>query len=162
MSKRKTVRLNEIYQQDPLAADKLLWDRETSTLNRRGFLKRSGLLSLSAALGMSIPFARNMPAGLIPAAYAADNAPGVIEGKEGLIVLNDRPINAETPAHLLDDEVTPNRYMFIRNNGIPPENINPEIWELRIEGESCITPTTFTIDDLKARFEQVTLQLQLE
>jgi len=162
MSKRKTVRLNEIYQQDPLAADKLLWDRETSTLNRRGFLKRSGLLSLSAALGMSIPFARNMPAGLIPAAYAADNAPDVIEGKEGLIVLNDRPINAETPAHLLDDEVTPNRYMFIRNNGIPPENINPEIWELRIEGESCITPTTFTIDDLKARFEQVTLQLQLE
>ena len=162
MSKRKTVRLNEIYQQDPLAADKLLWDRETSTLNRRGFLKRSGLLSLSAALGMSIPFARNMPAGLIPAAYAADNAPGVIEGKEGLIVLNDRPINAETPAHLLDDEVTPNRYMFIRNNGIPPENINPEIWELRIEGESCITPTTFTIDDLKARFEQVTLQLHLE
>ena len=82
MSKRKTVRLNEIYQQDPLAADKLLWDRETNTLNRRGFLKRSGLLSLSAALGMSIPFARNMPAGLIPAAYAADNAPGVIEGKE--------------------------------------------------------------------------------
>jgi len=162
MSKRKTVRLNEIYQQDPLAADKLLWDRETNTLNRRGFLKCSGLLSLSAALGMSIPFARNMPAGLIPAVYAADNAPDVIEGKEGLIVLNDRPINAETPAHLLNDEVTPNRYMFIRNNGIPPESINPEIWELRIEGESCITPTTFTIDDLKARFEQVTLQLQLE
>ena len=140
----------------------MLWDRETSTINRRGFLKHSGLLSLSATLGMSIPFARNMPAGLIPAAYAADNAPDIIEGKEGLIVLNDRPINAETPAHLLDDEVTPNRYMFIRNNGVPPENINPGIWELRIEGESCITPTTFTIDDLKARFEEVTLQLQLE
>ena len=162
MSKRKTVRLNEIYQKDPIAADKMLWDRETSTINRRGFLKHSGLLSLSATLGMSIPFARNMPAGLIPAAYAADNAPDIIEGKEGLIVLNDRPINAETPAHLLDDEVTPNRYMFIRNNGVPPENINPGIWELRIEGESCITPTTFTIDDLKARFEEVTLQLQLE
>ncbi len=162
MSKRKTVRLNEIYQKDPIAADKMLWDRETSTMNRRGFLKHSGLLSLSATLGISIPFARNMPAVLIPAAYAADNAPDVIEGKEGLIVLNDRPINAETPAHLLDDEVTPNRYMFVRNNGIPPENINPETWELRIEGESCITPTTFTIDDLRARFEEVTLQLQLE
>jgi len=162
MSKRKTVRLNEIYQKDRIAADKMLWDRETSTINRRGFLKHSGLLSLSATLGMSIPFARNMPAGLIPAAYAADNAPDVIEGKEGLIVLNDRPINAETPAHLLDDEVTPNRYMFVRNNGIPPENINPETWELRIEGESCITPTTFTIYDLRARFEEVTLQLQLE
>ena len=162
MSKRKTVRLNEIYQKDRIAADKMLWDRETSTINRRGFLKHSGLLSLSATLGMSIPFARNMPAGLIPAAYAADNASDVIEGKEGLIVLNDRPINAETPAHLLDDEVTPNRYMFVRNNGIPPENINPETWELRIEGESCITPTTFTIYDLRARFEEVTLQLQLE
>ena len=90
------------------------------------------------------------------------NAPSAIEGKDGLIILNDRPVNAETPAHLLDDAVTPNRYMFIRNNGIPPEEVNPENWELEIGGESCVTPTKFSINDLRERFEEVTLQLQLE
>ena len=109
--------INALYQQDPLAADRLLWGRLSDGLSRRGFLKNSGLVAMSTALGMSIPFSRYMPAGLIPAAYAADNAPTQISGKDGLIVLNDRPLNAETPAHLLDDEVTPNRYMFIRNNG---------------------------------------------
>ena len=54
---------------------------------------------MSAALGAAIPFARFMPAGLIPAAFAAESAETEIEGKEGLIVLNTRPINAETPAH---------------------------------------------------------------
>jgi hypothetical protein len=39
----------------------------------------------------------------------------VIEGKDGPIVLDDRPVNAETPAHLLDDPVTPTARHFIRN-----------------------------------------------
>ncbi len=162
MSKHKPLYLNKIYAKDPVAADKLLWNRESPAVSRRGFLKRSGLLTLSTALGMTIPFARFMPAGLVPAAFAAENAPDQIEGKEGLVILNDRPVNAETPAHLLNDDVTPNRYMFIRNNGLPPENVNPDNWNLEISGESCVTPTTFSIADLKARFEEVTLQLQLE
>ncbi|MDD9891692.1 MAG: sulfite oxidase [Gammaproteobacteria bacterium] len=162
MSKQRSLSLNKIYEKDPVAADKLIWNRESDAVSRRGFLKRSGLVTLSTALGMSIPFARFMPSGLIPAAFAADNAPDTIEGKEGLIILNDRPVNAETPAHLLDDDITPNHYMFIRNNGLPPENIDPDSWQLEVSGESCITPTTFTIADLKARFEEVSLQLQLE
>ena len=161
---RKTLKpeINELYRRDPVAADKLLWGRTSSTFSRRGFLKNSGLLAMSTALGATIPFARFMPAGLIPAAFAADNASAEISGKDGLIVLNDRPVNAETPAHLLDDEVTPNRYMFVRNNGIPPENINPDTWQLEVTGESCLRPTSFTIEELKLRFETVTLQLQLE
>ena len=67
-------------------------------------------------------------------------------------MLNDRPVNAETPAHLLDDDVTPNRYMFVRNNGIPPENVDPATWQLEVGGESCLRPTSFSIADLKARF----------
>ena len=90
-----------------------------------------------------------MPAGLIPAAFAAESTPDVIEGKEGLVILNDRPVNAETPAHLLDDPITPNKYMFVRNNGIPPETVDQETWELEIGGESCVTPTKFSINDLK-------------
>lgn len=160
--RKENLTLDQLYGKDPIAADRLLWGRESNPLTRRGFLKKSGLMAMGAGLGMSIPFARNMPAGLVPAAFAAEGAPDVIAGKEGLVVLNNRPVNAETPAHLLDDDITPNRYMFIRNNGIPPEDVNPETWTLEIAGESCLRPTTFTIAELRERFEEVTLQLQLE
>ena len=100
--------------------------------------------------------------GMIPAASAAASAETEIEGKEGLIVLNTRPINAETPPHLLDDAITPNHRMFVRNNGIPPEAVDPDTWTIEIAGESCLRPQSFTIADLRSRFEEVTLQLQLE
>ncbi|CAN0307090.1 unnamed protein product [Discosporangium mesarthrocarpum] len=154
--------LNATYGKDPIAADRRLWGRETPALTRRGFLRKSGLTAMATALGTSIPFAQLMPAGLIPAAFAANNAPAVIPGKEGLVILNDRPLNAETPAHLLDDAVTPNRYMFIRNNGLPPTAIDPDSWRLEIGGESCVTPRSFSIAELRQYFEEVTLQLQLE
>ena len=117
---------------------------------------------MASALGMQIPLAANMPAGLIPAAFAAENAADKIPGKDGLVVLNDRPLNAETPAHLLDDDITPNHRLFIRNNGIPPSNVNPDSWRLEIGGESCLRPASFSIADLQERFEAVSLQLQLE
>lgn len=162
MKKNNKTGIRQLYQKDPVAADQFLWGRKSDTTTRRGFLKNSGLVAMSTALGMSIPFSRFMPGGLIPAAFAAEGSAMQIEGKEGLIVLNDRPVNAETPAHLLDDDVTPNRYMFVRNNGVPPESINPETWQLEIGGESVERPTSFSIADLKQRFEEVTLQLQLE
>jgi len=40
-------------------------------------------------------------------------------GKDGLTLLNDRPLNMETPPHLLDDKITPANRFFIRNNGLP-------------------------------------------
>jgi len=154
---------------DPRAADRPPWEgrdraRESHPQTRRGFLRDSGLLALGAALGAAIPIphARHLPAGLIPAAFAAADTPVAIPGKDGLIVLNDRPWNAETPAHLLDDPVTPNHRMFVRNNGLAPENIDPESWRLEVGGESCLRPAGFSIADLRARFETVSLQLQLE
>ena len=80
---------------------------------------------------------------------AQSEEPFVIPGKEGLSVLNDRPINAETPAHLLDDEVTPGSRLFVRTNGHPPplEGIDPLGWTLEIGGESCKKPTTFTLPE---------------
>lgn len=144
------------------AADQELLSLGSPCLNRRGFLKKSSVIAVSTALGMHIPFSRFMPAGLMPAAFAASNAPTSIEGKDGLTVLNDRPLNAETPAHLLDDRITPNSRLFIRNNGLLPDNIDPDNWRLQISGESCLRPTSFSIADLRARFEAVTLQLQLE
>lgn len=52
---------------------------------------------MAAVLGGAIPFHRNMPAGIIPAAFAEGLDDVMIEGKDGLTVLNDRPMNAETP-----------------------------------------------------------------
>ena len=160
--KARPSHIDSLYAVDPIAADRRLWGRETSALNRRGFLKKSGLVAMSAAIGAAIPFSRFMPAGLIPAAFAAEGSRAQIEGKEGLIVLNDRPLNAETPAHLLDDSITPSKYMFVRNNGVPPTTIDVDNWTLEIAGESCVNPLSFSIAELKQRFEEVTLQLQLE
>ncbi|MEQ5858025.1 sulfite oxidase [Halomonas sp. EF61] len=162
--RRQTKGLHALYAKDPVDADRKLWGRQVDPVSRRGFLTGSSLLAMSAVLGASIPFARFMPGGLIPAALAQSDEAFEIEGKEGLRVLNDRPINAETPAHLLDDDITPARYMFVRNNGLPPERaeIDPATWTLEITGESCQNPATFTIAELKERFSEHTYQLQVE
>jgi DMSO/TMAO reductase YedYZ molybdopterin-dependent catalytic subunit len=156
--------IHELYETDPVAADEILWGRKTDPLTRRGFLTKGGLVAMSAAVGASIPFAEFMPGGLIPAALAQTDAPFEIPGKEGLVVLNDRPVNAETPAHLLDDRVTPGKYLFVRNNGRPPAlgDIDPATWTLEIGGESAERQVTLSIDDLKSKFEHHTYQLQLE
>ena len=118
------------------------------TYSRRAVL-RGSLATVSAALS---PLA------------AGQTAPSAIPGKPGLKVLSDRPVNAETPAHLLDDAVTPAGRMFVRNNGIPPATaaIDPLQWTLDLAGEACARPTQFTLRELKERFEHVTLQLQVE
>ena len=163
-SDRYKIGIHKLYAEDPIKADKSIWGRLTDPLTRRGFLKNSGLMAMTGALGSSIPFAKNMPAGLIPAAFAQTNDEFEIFGKEGLKILNDRPLNAETPAHLLDDRVTPSSRLFIRNNGIPPSlpEVKPVDWVLKVEGESCESPKQFKISELKKRFKAHTLQLQIE
>ena len=156
--------IHELYNEDPMTADELVWDRKSDPLTRRGFLTKGGLAAMSAAVGASIPFAHLMPGGLIPAALAQTDEPFVIPGKEGLTVLNDRPINAETPAHLLDDRVTPGQYMFVRNNGREPamSSIDPATWTLEFGGESVAKTASFTIEELKKNFRHHTYQLQIE
>jgi DMSO/TMAO reductase YedYZ molybdopterin-dependent catalytic subunit len=149
-----------LYAENPERADWVVFGRVAGP-GRRGFLKGAGLATMGAVLGAGIPFHRSMPAGLIPAALADDLKDFVIAGKEGLIVHNDRPVNAETPAHLLDDAVTPTARHFIRNNGNPPEAADPAGWKLVVDGE-VEQPLELSLDDLRNDFEVVTLQLQLE
>ena len=59
---------------------------------RRGFLKTTGLSAFGAMLGMTIPFERNLPAGIIPVALAQDSGMELMPGKKGLVVLSDRPL----------------------------------------------------------------------
>ena len=144
-------------------ADRQLWGRKVDPVSRRGFLRGSGLAAMSAAVGASIPFAKFMPGGLIPAALAQSDEPFALPGKSGLTVLNDRPVNAETPAHLLDDKVTPAARLFVRNNGIPPAQVaQPDRWTFELAGESCVETKSLTLAELKANFEHHTLQLQIE
>ncbi|MDP6516654.1 MAG: sulfite oxidase [Alphaproteobacteria bacterium] len=146
--------LHELYRDDPERADALVF-------GRRRFVKGAGLAAMGAVLGMKIPFARTMPAGLIPAALADEVDWARLLGADGLSVLNDRPINAETPPHLLDDDITPNHLHFVRNNGLMPDETDPATWRLEVDGE-IEQPVTFAIGDLERRFEVVTLALQIE
>jgi sulfite oxidase len=137
---------------------------EGAVVGRRGFLSLAGM---TAALGVTIPFAHHIPAGLVPAAFAqgTDDLAVLLSeaGKHpGLSVIGDRPFVAETPEHLLDDDTTPLDKFFVRQNGIPPEPAtDPDAWELTIEGE-VDTPLTLTLADLKSRFENVTYRMVLE
>ncbi len=150
---RKERSQSELYV-DPERADALIW-------SRRSFIQRGGsvLAAMSARLGSTIRFGGFLPAGYLPVALADQP----LDSEDDLLrVLNDRPLNAETPAHLLNDQITPADRLFVRNNGLPPEDTNPESWLLSIGGESCLNPRTFSIAELKRAFETHTYQLQLE
>ena len=84
-------------------------------------------------------------------------------GKEkGLAVLGERPLVAETPEHLLDDETTPISKFFIRNNGqIPEAAANPDAWKLTIDGE-VNNRLELTLAELKSRFQPRTYRMVLE
>ncbi|MGE0223741.1 MAG: molybdopterin containing oxidoreductase, partial [Acetobacteraceae bacterium] len=117
MVRRLERSLAELYAADPERADAV-------ALGRRGVLRNASLAALGAALGAAIPFGRNLPAGLLPIALAQGKGPKFLDfpGKDkGLVVLGDRPLVAETPEHLLDDDTTPASKFFIRNNGQIPE-----------------------------------------
>ncbi|MDE0284623.1 MAG: sulfite oxidase [Gammaproteobacteria bacterium] len=157
---KKETGIHELFRSDPERADFLVWGRRSDPLSRRGFVK--GLAGFSAIVGAEVVFHHNMPTGLIPAVFADSEEPFVIEGKSGLRVLNDRPLNAETPAHLLNDDVTPVERLFVRNNGFPPENVDADAWTLTVDGESAGTTKSYGISDLKRRFTGHSLQLTLE
>ncbi len=126
---------------------------------RRAFLKNTGLTALGAYVGMNIPFEGNLMA-LAQGMSEED----IMASKDGLILMNDRPLNAETPAHLLDDDVTPYEHFFIRNNGLVPDSaldMDAEGWTLTIDGE-VDTPLELSIADLKEKYEVVTQRLVLE
>jgi sulfite oxidase len=133
--------------------------------SRRTLLKGGSLAALAAALGTQIPFARFFPDGLIPVALAQQSVDFAAMGKHAeLIVLGDKPLVAETPAHLLDDDVTPTDLLFIRNNGLPPDRaaVDAAKWTLTIDGESAAKEMTFTLAELKSKFRNVTQHLWIE
>jgi len=131
--------------------------------NRRNFIKKTSLASLVALLGTNIVYGELMPKGLMPVALIDNDDLYKLYGKDkNLVVLNDKPWNAETPPHLLDDEVTPEKYYFMRNNGIIPEKVNTSEFTLTIDGESVSKKVVFSMDELIQKFKHYTYNLTLE
>ncbi|MFY0593086.1 sulfite oxidase [Roseivirga sp.] len=129
---------------------------------RREFIKKSALASLTSILGTEIVFGEKMLATYAPV-FLEQNDPQSLFGKhKEMTTLNDRPWNIEAKAHLLDDLITPEDRMFIRNNGVIPENIDADNWKLTIEGESAKTTKNYSLADLKNNFKSYTYQLTLE
>ncbi len=145
--------------QDPERSAALLW-------SRRGFLRRGAGLGGGAMLWggrtLAIPFAGLMPAGLAPVAFAQAPAGTLLAEKPGLRLLSDRPLNAETPAHLLDDPITPAARLFVRNNGLPPASTEATTWRFTVSGEAVPQAVTFDIAELQRRFDHHSYVLQLE
>jgi DMSO/TMAO reductase YedYZ molybdopterin-dependent catalytic subunit len=83
--------------------------------------------------------------------------------KPELFVLDTPELNAETPAHLLDDDITPVARLFARNTGAMPA-IGPAeaaAWTLAVDG-FVDRPQTWTIDALHREFETVSQITVLE
>ncbi len=165
--------IDELYRDDPERADALVFGRMQGP-SRRGFLNGAGLAAMSAAVGGAIPFAANMPGGLIPAAMAQGTPPAPPPAAKGpihlnypgksdkLVVIGERPLVAETPESLLDDETTPIDKFYIRNNGqIPDEAKEPDKWKFTVEGE-VNKKLELTLGELKSKFKPQTRRMVLE
>jgi DMSO/TMAO reductase YedYZ molybdopterin-dependent catalytic subunit len=165
--------IEELYADDPERADALVFGRRTGA-TRRGFLGGAGLAAMTAAVGGPVVFAQRMPGALMPAALAEETRKdgGVsarrakkldFPGKDpGLVVLSEKPLVAETPEQLLDEETTPTAKFFIRNNGRPPEPAaEADAWRLSIDGE-VNRPIDITLGELKKRGNARTWRMVLE
>ena len=100
-----------------------------------------------------------------PAAPAAPKGPQFLKfpGKsDKLVVLGERPLVAETPEAMLDDDTTPIDKFFVRNNGqMPEETKEPDKWKITIDGE-VNTKLEITLGELKAKYKPVTRRLVIE
>lgn len=174
--KKQERSLSELYADDPERADALVFGRRTD-VSRRGFMGGAGLAAVGVAVGGTMPFADNMPAGLVPAVLAQDKPadakpaeakpaepqPLNLPGKDkNLIVLGDKPLNAETPAWMLDDDVTPVESFYIRTHGtIPEAPADPDKWVLTIDGE-VDKKLELTLGEIKSKFKVYEHRMVLE
>ena len=131
-------------------------------MKRRLFLKDTTLSTLASLIGSEITFGLYMPKDYIPLAIEQSDPFKLFKKDKDMVILNDRPWNIESQAHLLDPKTTPNSAMFVRNNGFTPKNITVDNWTLRVDGESALNSKEYTINELKSNFKIYTYQLTLE
>lgn len=131
-------------------------------MKRRNFIKKSVLTSVAALVGTDVVFGHLMPNNYTPLALQEPDPYKLFNKDKEMVVLNDKPWNMEAQAHLLDEKITTNPYMFIRNNGKVPEKIDVANWTLTFDGESVKQKKTYTLAELKSKFQHHTYQLTIE
>lgn len=131
-------------------------------MERRSFVKKATLGVFATLLGTDIVYGAKMLEGYKPLGLQEPDPFKLFKKNKEMVVLNDKPWNIEAKAHLLDDKVTPNAAMFIRNNGKIPYEIDAEKWTLTIDGESVKKQKTYSLQDLKTNFKHYTYQLTIE
>jgi len=131
-------------------------------MQRRNFISKTMLASITAAIGADIVFGKTLPDSYHLLGLQDPDPFALFNKDSQMVLLNDKPWNMEAQAHLLDDKITSNNYLFIRNNGNIPENIHVASWTLKFDGESARQEKTYTLAELKSRFQQHTYQLTLE
>ena len=172
MADRIERSIDELYQDDPERADAVAFGRKTG-VDRRGFLGGAGLAAMGAAVGGSIPFAANMPGGLIPAALAqgqpaapAPKGPPPLKfpGKD------EQARRARRPAAGRRDAGAPARRRHHADRKIlyPQQRADPR-GERRIPtpGRSpstarSTTSSRLTLGELKSKYKPVTRRMVLE
>ena len=92
-------------------------------ISRRSFLK--GVSGAVAAAGAIHPLLT----------WAAENAPVIIPGEDGLIVRSARFLDLEMPPEFIDSWITPVPHFFVRNHMHEPSTLDADAWELKITGE---------------------------
>jgi len=131
-------------------------------MQRRKFIGKAALAAMASTIGTDVVFGLNLTQGYVPLALQDPDPFEMFKKDKEMILLNDKPWNIQAQAHMLDDKITPNKNIFIRNNGLVPENIDVNNWTLTIDGESVGQKKSYTLAELKSRFKQHTYQLTLE
>lgn len=131
-------------------------------MKRRVFIENAALSSLAVLVGAEIVFGKTIPIGYNPLALQDPDPYKMFNKDKEMVILNDKPWNMEAKAHLLDEKITSNKYMFIRNNGKIPESFDVNNWTVTFDGESVQSPKTYTLQDLKTKFKQYSYQLTIE
>ncbi len=131
-------------------------------MNRRQFTYGLSLATMASILGVEIVYGNLMTKGYTPLGLQDPDPFKMFHKDREMVVLNNKPWNMEAQAHLLNDKITPNKYMFIRNNGRIPEAIDVSKWTLTLDGESIKNKKTYSLADLKSKFQHHTYQLTLE
>jgi sulfite oxidase len=136
-------------------------DKGLFSLDRRSFIRKSLLSTMSTLLGAEIIHAATMPEGYVPLALSQAFDP--MKGKNPeMIIRSDQPWNVEARPHHLDDPITPFENIFIRNNGLIPDDVDASTWTLTVSGESVQQEKTYRLPDLKKNFKPYSYQLVLE
>ena len=131
-------------------------------MNRRDFNTKFSLSAIGSFLGIDVISRHLHTIKRLPLPIQNPDPYKMFGKDKNMVVLNDKPWNMEARAHLLNDSITPNKYMFIRNNGKIPQDIDIKNWTLTIDGESAKSKKTYSLNELKSKFKHHTYQLTLE